>query len=178
SLATVHGQKPVIVAGSTGSIPATADLIAAVADLPNGAVVLAGLDTGMDAATLAVLDDPTRNPHGHPQYGLARLLRHLRTTPDAATELAPSPTPRAKILNAALGLAEATAEWQQIATDMGPALAAGAEGLSLLVARTPEEEARAIALCVHDALEAGKSVAIIAPDQTPARRICAELARL
>src|SRR5690606_40027276 len=81
------------------------------------------------------------------------------------------------IFNAALGLAEATAEWQQIATDMGPALAVGAEGLSLLVARTPEEEARAIALCVHDALQAEKTVAIIAPDQTLARRICAELAR-
>src|SRR5690606_17757055 len=81
------------------------------------------------------------------------------------------------IFNAALGLAEATAEWQQIATDMGPALAVGAEGLSLLVARTPEEEARAIAVCVHEALEADKSVAIIAPDQTLARRICAELAR-
>ena len=35
---------PVIAAGSTGSIPATADLLAVVAGLPRGAVVLPGLD--------------------------------------------------------------------------------------------------------------------------------------
>src|SRR5580704_4997629 len=39
---------PVIAAGSTGSIPATAELIAAVAKLAHGAVVLPGLDTDLD----------------------------------------------------------------------------------------------------------------------------------
>ena len=39
---------PVIAAGSTGSIPATAELIAAIARLPHGAVVLPGLDTDLD----------------------------------------------------------------------------------------------------------------------------------
>lgn len=177
SLASIHGERPVIVAGSTGSIPATADLIAAVARLGNGAVVLAGLDSALDAKTLDTLGDPGKNPHGHPQYGLARLLRHLRVSPGAVTELAAAPAPRTKILNAALGLAETTARWQTVADAMGPALDEGTRGLSLLVARTPEEEARAIALCVHEALEADKTVAIIAPDQTLARRISAELAR-
>lgn len=177
SLFAIHGHKPVIVAGSTGSIPATADLIAAIGDLPNGAVVLAGLDTTIDASTLAILDDPARNPHGHPQYGLARLLKHLGTPPATVIELAQAPDPRTEILNAALGLADATAQWQQVATGLGPAMADATGGLALVRARTPEEEARAIAVCVHDALEVGKSVAIISPDQTLARRICAELAR-
>ena len=174
SLEVVHGDRPVVVAGSTGSIPATADLIGAVAKLANGAVVLAGLDRQIDSDTL---NDPGHNPHGHPQYGLARLLKRLGTVPEAVTELAPHDAPRTKILNAALGLPDATAQWQAIAQGLGAGLEAGTEGLSLLVARTPEEEARAIAVCVHDALEQGKSVAIIAPDQTLARRICAELAR-
>src|SRR5690606_18637515 len=52
SLAEIHGDRPVIVAGSTGSMPATADLIAAIANLPNGAVVLAGLDTNLKDAAL------------------------------------------------------------------------------------------------------------------------------
>ena len=38
----------VIAAGSTGSIPATAELIATIARLPHGAVVLPGLDTDLD----------------------------------------------------------------------------------------------------------------------------------
>ena len=39
---------PVIAAGSTGSIPATAELIATIARLAHGAVVLPGLDTDLD----------------------------------------------------------------------------------------------------------------------------------
>jgi inactivated superfamily I helicase len=38
----------VIVAGSTGTIPATAELIATIARLPMGAVVLPGFDVAMD----------------------------------------------------------------------------------------------------------------------------------
>ena len=41
-------DAPVIVAGSTGSIPSTAELIATIARLPHGAVVLPGLDTDLD----------------------------------------------------------------------------------------------------------------------------------
>ena len=38
-------DAPVIAAGSTGSMPATAKLLATIATLPHGAVVLPGLDT-------------------------------------------------------------------------------------------------------------------------------------
>ncbi|RDE09397.1 double-strand break repair protein AddB [Pelagibacterium lacus] len=178
SLAAVHGTRPVIVAGSTGSIPATADLIAAIARLPNGAVVLGGLDTGLDATTVETLRNPAANPHGHPQYGLVRLLRRLETGPQAVIALA-APGPRAKMLDAALGLPETTAHWERLTRDLGPDLEQAVAGLSLIRARTPEEEARAIAIAVHEALAATppRAVAIIAPDQTLARRICAELAR-
>ena len=44
-----HKDGPVIAAGSTGSMPATAELIATIARLPHGAVVLPGLDTDLDA---------------------------------------------------------------------------------------------------------------------------------
>ena len=40
----------VFAAGSTGSIPATAELLACVAAMPNGAVILPGLDTEIDDA--------------------------------------------------------------------------------------------------------------------------------
>src|SRR5262249_38785694 len=64
---------PVIAAGSTGSIPATADLLNTLAGLPRGAVVLPGLDLTLDdAAWHEVAAAPS-----HPQHGLARLLKHL-----------------------------------------------------------------------------------------------------
>src|SRR5580692_3089443 len=50
---------PVIAAGSTGSIPATAELMAAVAKLPNGAVVLPGLDTDLDEESWRLIAGPS-----------------------------------------------------------------------------------------------------------------------
>ena len=41
-----------IAAGSTGSMPATAKLLATIARLPHGAVVLPGLDSDLDDASL------------------------------------------------------------------------------------------------------------------------------
>ncbi|MCB2099974.1 MAG: double-strand break repair protein AddB, partial [Rhodobacterales bacterium] len=63
---------PVIAAGTTGSIPATADLLDRVARLPQGCVVLPGLDRDTPDAAWADL------PPSHPQYGLARLLARLK----------------------------------------------------------------------------------------------------
>lgn len=65
---------PVIAAGSTGTIPATADLLEVIANLPQGCIVLPGLDQEMDdeSWTAASIDD------GHPQHGLASLLTKLK----------------------------------------------------------------------------------------------------
>ena len=50
---------PVIAAGSTGTVPATARLLKTIASLPNGAVVLPGLDLSLDDAQLV---EPRRAP--------------------------------------------------------------------------------------------------------------------
>ena len=44
---------PVIVAGVTGSVPATAELMRAVSRLPQGAIVLPALDQSLDSETWA-----------------------------------------------------------------------------------------------------------------------------
>ena len=64
-------NAPVIAAGSTGSVPATADLLAVIARLPRGTVVLPGLDKGMDDDSWQALEET------HPQYGLKLLLERL-----------------------------------------------------------------------------------------------------
>ena len=69
---------PVIIAGSTGSVPATAKLIAAVAALPRGAVVLPGLDLDLDESGWNAIETgegaEREIAHGHPQAILHRLL--------------------------------------------------------------------------------------------------------
>ena len=76
---------PVIAAGSTGSMPATAALIETIAKLPHGAVVLPGLDTDLDEASW---DDDRRRRDaegseivapaiGHPQFAMQALLQRI-----------------------------------------------------------------------------------------------------
>ncbi|WP_127071660.1 double-strand break repair protein AddB [Pelagibacterium lentulum] len=178
ALPLLFANKPVIIAGSTGSIPATANLIAAIADLKFGAVVLPGLDRNLNAAQCEALADSARHPHGHPQYGLMRLLRHLKAKPEDVEELAGQKEIRTSALQAALDLPAETAAWPaKIAALEIKALERAAQPISLVVARTPELEARAVALAACEGLQSGKSVALIVPDQVLSRRIAAELSR-
>lgn len=172
----IYGDRPVIAAGSTGSIPATARLLAAINALPRGAVVLPGLDCTLDEAGHKALLDPGNTPHGHPQYGLALLLRRLGTTMGAVTELAPADAPRTVLVNRALALTRDTALWSENRLSPEQLMAAG-EGLSVIRARNEDEEARAVALAARQALADKQSVGIVTPDRNLARRIAAELRR-
>ena len=173
----LFGERPVIAAGSTGSIPATAELLKAIALLPRGALVLPGLDTTMTATRHEVLLRPQSNAQGHPQYGLARLLRRLGAGPGEVIELAPAGSVRTEVIRTALALADETAGWAAARSELAPRIAAAADGLAVLAARTADEEARAIALCAREALGRGETVGIVSPDQNLARRIAAELLR-
>src|SRR5216110_11449 len=70
---------PVIAAGSTGSMPATAKLLATIATLPHGAVVLPGLDTDLDNAAWELIGGTEDHSpaFGHPQLAMHALLRRI-----------------------------------------------------------------------------------------------------
>ena len=163
---------PVYAAGSTGSIPATAALLAIIARAPRGEVVLPGFDPAFPATALQALrDDPC-----HPQAGMQRLLDRLGVGRD---EVVPwqdeaGESPRAQLLNEALAPASETHRWRELAPVPEAALA----GLTRLEAAGPREEATAIALMLREALEvAGQTAALITPDRALARRVAAELRR-
>jgi ATP-dependent helicase/nuclease subunit B len=79
-LLTTHPPEGlVIVAGVTGSVPATVALMRAIAGLPNGLIVLPGLDQDLDEEAWAEVRE--RSP-SHPQHRLARLLAALGITRD------------------------------------------------------------------------------------------------
>ena len=79
---TAHHEGPVIAAGSTGSMPATAKFLNAVAGLKQGAVVLPGLDTDLDEEawqTIGGVRDAqgkftTQPSSNHPQFAMHGLL--------------------------------------------------------------------------------------------------------
>src|SRR5450631_3738527 len=79
---TAHHEGPVIAAGSTGSMPATAKFLHAVATLPQGAVVLPGLDTDLEDDAWQLIGG-IRDAQGkltappapnHPQFAMHALL--------------------------------------------------------------------------------------------------------
>ena len=161
---------PVIAAGSTGSIPATADLLVCVAGLPGGAVVLPGLDRSLDADSRKALGP------GHPQFGMNNLLRRMNVdTADvpAWTGGGDGDSDRVATLNAALRPPATAAE-----TDLPDTLDKAFAGLRTLNAPGPQQEALSIALMMREVLEDdARTAALITPDRRLARRVAAELRR-
>ena len=192
-LANLTQGGPIIIAGSTGSVPATADLIAAVASLPQGAIVLPGLDLSMDDAEWQLVApasvpgdrmDPASRTH--PQYGLALLLKRLGIARGDVQRLEaadPVLAQRAEILSYALAPAKATSSWQSWQEKLpANAIQQAFAEVALVEASNEREEATAIAVALRLALEkpgrSGESqAALITPDRNLARRVVTELAR-
>src|SRR5246127_5238288 len=93
-------DAPVIAAGSTGSIPATAALLRTIARLPHGAVVLPGLDMHLDDAAWDLIgghepdsDTPGPPAYGHPQFAMQALLKGLGVDRTMVVPLAPEHDP-------------------------------------------------------------------------------------
>jgi ATP-dependent helicase/nuclease subunit B len=192
-LATAKPAGPIIIAGSTGSVPATGDLIDAVANLPEGVIVLPGLDLSMPdehwkmvAPELASGQRVNPASRSHSQYGLSHLLKRLKLERLDVVALAEAPADlrlRADILSRALAPAEATSSWGawKSGIKIGTMSAAFAD-VSLIEAANEREQATAIAIALRLALEQpgqyGESqAALITPDRNLARRVMAELAR-
>ena len=179
---------PVIAAGSTGSIPATAELLSVIARLPRGAVVLPGLDiggpAGLDDAAWAVLGGRQAAPsvYGHPQYGLARLLGSLgvdrgevRTLGLPSADLAR----RSAVLAEALRPAETTDMWPESRRRFGENdIASAFADVSFVEAAIERDEALAIAIALRTAVaEPGRNAALVTGDRDLARRVAVELKR-
>ncbi len=163
---------PVIAAGITGGIPAVVELMAVVAALPQGAVVLPGLDTEADgAAWEEILVDPA-----HPQHLMARFLARFELEPQHIKPWTrpASPSPRAKLVREALAPAALSHRWRFV-TGLG---ARAVKGLRRLDCPGPQEEALVIALLLRERLEnPGETAALVTPDRDLARRVAAELKR-
>lgn len=175
---------PVIAAGSTGSIPATARLLSAIARLPKGAVVLPGLDRSLDARSFAAISAADARPAilGHPQYGLAKLIRTIGVLPGDVEDLAtaaPELALRARLVAEALRPAETTDDWSETrGTLSDQEVVRGLAEVSLVEAANERDEAAAIALALRRAIQVeGRTAALVTTDRNLARRVAAELGR-
>ncbi len=164
---------PVIAAASTGSAGSTAELMAAIAGLPQGAVVLPGFDPGIEPAIWEAAGPD------HPAGIFRPLLDRLSLAPAAVRPWAEAaPDPRRALLEQALRPAPVTDHWHEKADELRQGVAAATEGLTLIEADSLRHEAEAIAVAIREALEAsGATVGLVSPDAALARRVTAALAR-
>jgi ATP-dependent helicase/nuclease subunit B len=175
-----HADGPIIAAGSTGSMPATAALLATIATLPHGAVVLPGLDTALDEASWQLMRAGEASAAGHPQFAMAGLLARIGIGRDEVTVLAePSAHQRETLVSEALRPAAATDRWLALAASASAArLDAALANVSVIEAVNAEDEALAVAVALREAVETpGKTAALVTADRALARRVKAALER-
>lgn len=172
------GLDPVIVAGVTGSIPATVELMRAVAALPNGAIVLPALDTDLDAESWQTIVPEHAE---HPQFGLKTLLDALGCARSDVAKLGAAPSDaaraRTRLIAEAMRPAGTTQRWESFAAAARKNTSdAAPQGLSLVEAPTAQDEAEAVALILREAAETpGKTAALVSPDRFLARRVAIRL---
>ena len=165
--------RPFIAAGSTGSIPATCELLKAIAGLPNGAVILPGLDLKMDDASwLAV--GPT-----HPQHAMKQLLARLGVGRGQVAQFeGVAAGPRSWLAGELMRPAETAHLWHAALKGQEEQVAAAMDGVELVETRSIPEQAVAAALILRECLETpGRTGCLVTPDRQLARRVKVELKR-
>jgi len=176
---------PVIAAGSTGSMPTTARLLTAIAQLPHGAVVLPGLDVVLDEESWRMIsagaDEKNAPAVVHPQFAMQALLVRMGIARGAVKQLVvPAAHDRELLASEAMRPAATTERWQTRfkAVDFATAADRAMDGVSVIETANAEEEALAIAVCLREALEIPhKTAALVTPDRALARRVVAALER-
>ncbi|MDR4306719.1 double-strand break repair protein AddB [Chelatococcus sambhunathii] len=179
-VATSRG--PMIAAGSTGSAPAVRRLMAEIARHPLGAVVLPGLDRDDldERAWRELLEGEGPGLFGHPQRGLAHLIRALGVARDevrALGRISPALAARRRLAAEALRPAETTDAWSARRLSVGD-VAAAMEGVTIVEAPTFRTEAAAIAVALREAVTTpDRTAALVTPDRNLAARVAVELER-
>ncbi|MBS3927859.1 MAG: double-strand break repair protein AddB [Sphingomonadales bacterium] len=186
----VPPELPVVAAGVTSASPALAGLLRAVADLPNGAVILPDLDLALDGAVWDMLgragapasegEAPfaEQDAATHPQYHLKLLLNRMGLSRDEVDPwhragLAAAPPERSRAISNLFLPPEASASWVDL-----PAAQRRLSGVRLMESAHPGEEAQAVAILIREALEVPeRRVALVTPDRGLAGRVVAHLRR-
>ncbi len=162
---------PVIAAGSTGSVPATAGLLDVIASLPQGAVILPGLDQLIDNEGWEKSEDTS------PQNAMKNLLHKMGVRREAVQNFgaAPLSTPRAKLISEAMRPATSTEAWRELRGAFDKTCVAG---LTLVTLDHQQEEAQVIALRLREFLETPEqTAALVTADRGLAVRVASLLRR-
>jgi ATP-dependent helicase/nuclease subunit B len=161
-------DKPVLAVGFADTGAALAILLKSVAALPQGAIILQGLDSGLDAGEWESVGE------GHPAYHHKALLQTLEVGREAVQEwgadsaLDKNNLERQKLLSLAMRPSDGNSS-----VNIG---VQALNGLDFIISATEQEEAGVIALKLRETLEtAGRKTILVTADRSLARRVSARL---
>lgn len=167
--------NPVIIAGSTGSHPATRDLIQTVGQCDNGFIFLPDLDQIMDDNTWLSVSD------GHPQYLLKRLLDHCKMDRKKVHGYAKNTPDQDRLftISEIMRPAEKTDAWQSLVDPLSKTkITNGIKNITLCTCNNEEHEARVIALSMAEIAAdkaQEKTCVLITPDRNLSARVQSNL---
>lgn len=186
SLSRQWAERPpegfTIAAGITTSAPAVADLLARVARLDQGAVILPAL---ADVRTMSQdeweglgPDEEGRGEETHPQFHLKRLIHRIGVAREEISVWrsggrATSSAARARAIANALVAAPYSAKWTGLASSERRLT-----GIRVAELPDPASESQAIAIALREAVETPEqTAALVTPDRNLAARVAAHLQR-
>ena len=166
-------DRPIIAAGSTGSMPASADFMKLIAHLPQGCVILPGYDEALtDRDKLFLSAD-------HPQFGLNNLVNHIDPAGhhiphwhSSKKFLTPKHDAKKRFFHELMRPSATAEEWFNIKNRISENdIQHAVDGLKIISAPSEREEATAIALIMREVLETPhKNCALITPNRMLAPR--------
>lgn len=175
-------SHPIIIAGSTGTLPATQKMMKIVASLPQGMVVFPGMIPSIgEEDWQAIKADKV-----HPLHPLSVTLGALEIAPDdidfweMSGKCFKKNAPRIRFLQEVMRPASQTEKWRNLGGADDDALMDEEtyKGFSRLEAQDSHEEAAIIALAMRRVLEEPEKTAIlVTADRQLARMVQAELRR-
>jgi ATP-dependent helicase/nuclease subunit B len=164
---------PLVIAGTTGSVPAVAALIATAMQTENASLYLPALDTQLSEATIAAME------LNHPQAGMISLLKTLQRLPQDFEVLATENPARNFWLQQAFLPLSQTHLWREAAektnqTEISSAL----QGCYYLPCADSHQEAKIITLLLRETLETpAKTAVLVTADRQLARQVRIQMQR-
>ena len=168
-------QYPVIVAGSTGSLPTTRDFISTIANMPNGIVILPALDTVLEPTAWEKIDT------SHPQHHLKNLLTHCKIEREEVQIYGAQDKDYDRLLSLSeiMRPAPTTEKWQTLSTpQIAKSIQHGLSHITQCECHNEDAQARTIALSMAEIAadpDQLKTCALITPDRALSARVTAQL---
>lgn len=159
---------PIIIAGSTGTMPASVRLMKVVASLPNGQVILPGLDLLLDGKSWDSLSP------SHPQSLIKQLLYEMDIERADVKQFQDSEnmnTARRTLVREIMRPAETIDQWRLLNENSLQDMQQDLKDVDLYECDTLRQEAFVVALKLREVLETpGRTAALVTPDRKLAQQ--------